>query len=190
MAKLILIVDPQNDFINGSLPVPLAAEQMNQLSEYLRMISGIYAAKAVSCDWHPVDHCSFKENGGEWPRHCVSYTKGAVIWPNIEDGLFETKGRVYFLNKGTDPDIEEYSLFMSKKSAAQFDEIVKKYNITEVDVCGIVREICVMNTIKDLHATYPNMIVNVLMAYTPTLDSGVTFNKYLEENKAWLNPIV
>ena len=29
MAKMLLIVDPQIDFINGSLPVPLAAEAMN-----------------------------------------------------------------------------------------------------------------------------------------------------------------
>ena len=41
MAKMLLIVDPQIDFINGSLPVPLAAEAMNELASYLKVVSGM-----------------------------------------------------------------------------------------------------------------------------------------------------
>ena len=68
MAKMLLIVDPQIDFINGSLPVPLAAEAMNELASYLKVVSGMYDVKVVSADFHPWNHCSFKENGGEWPE--------------------------------------------------------------------------------------------------------------------------
>jgi outer membrane receptor protein involved in Fe transport len=85
---------------------------------------------------------------------------------------------------------EEYSLFSCDANSQMFKSIVNDYSITEIDVCGIVREICVMNTIKDLHTQYPNMRVNVLMQYTPSLDGGTTFTKYLDENQEWLTPRV
>ena len=190
MAKMLLIVDPQIDFINGSLPVPLAAEAMNELANYLKVVSGMYDVKVVSVDFHPWNHCSFKENGGEWSAHCIGHTTGAAIWPTLVEPVTKTGGPVKFIRKGEDEKKEEYSLFSCDANSQMFKSIVNDYSITEIDVCGIVREICVMNTIKDLHAQYPNMKVNVLMPYTPSLDGGMTFAKYLDENQEWLTPRV
>ena len=36
MNKMLIIVDPQVDFINGSLPVNGAAEAMDSLAEYVK----------------------------------------------------------------------------------------------------------------------------------------------------------
>ena len=36
MKKMLLVVDPQIDFINGSLPVAGAAEAMDALAEYVK----------------------------------------------------------------------------------------------------------------------------------------------------------
>ena len=33
---MLIVVDPQIDFISGSLPVPGAAEAMNQLADYVK----------------------------------------------------------------------------------------------------------------------------------------------------------
>lgn len=191
MPKILLIVDPQNDFIpGGSLPVPLADETMDNLAIYMDSTSGVYDAKVVSVDAHPYRHCSFSEYGGHWPRHCVEHTSGAAIRNSLVRPLGTTGGETVFLTKGTSTSKEEYSLFKNWESSSKFQEIVERYGTNEVDVCGIVREICVMETIKDLHADYPNMRVNILMRFTPSLDSGVKFQKFLEENKDWLNPIV
>ena len=190
MAKLILIVDPQIDFVNGTLPVPFSDDSMNNLGIYLKSSAHMYEAKAISVDFHPFNHCSFIENGGKWPAHCIAHTKGAAIWPGLNDALFSSHGEPIFLEKGCEADKEEYSLFMSNESAEKFREIVVKYSITEVDVCGLVREICVLTTIDDMHRIYPSMKVNVLMKYTPTLDAGVEFSKYLEKNNEWLNVVI
>lgn len=64
MNRLLLIVDPQIDFINGSLPVPGAEAAMDALAAYVAAQDGQYAAKVVTCDFHPHDHCSFTANGG------------------------------------------------------------------------------------------------------------------------------
>mgnify|MGYP002523901105 CR=1 FL=1 len=189
MAKALLIVDPQIGFINGSLPVPMAAEDMNSLASYMTETNcQQYEAKIVSIDFHPWNHCSFKSQGGEWKDHCVAHTVDSAIWPQLEPALFKTHGNVHFLTKGQRQDAEEYSLFKCEQSKESFKWCVEDYGITEIDVCGIVREICVLNTIKDLHSLYPNMKVNVLMQYTPTLDAGTAFQQFADENN-WLNLI-
>lgn len=51
--RMLLIVDPQIDFICGSLPVEGAEKAMNSLSEYIRQSDGDYTIKVVTADRHP-----------------------------------------------------------------------------------------------------------------------------------------
>ena len=78
--KLLLIVDAQYDFISGSLPVKNAILCMSRLGDYIESIceTNPYNTIIATVDWHPMTHCSFKENGGEWPMHCVAYSKRSI----------------------------------------------------------------------------------------------------------------
>jgi len=69
MKKLLLIVDPQIDFITGTLPVAGAAEAMDALAKYVKENGNEYTVKIVTADWHPYHHSSFADEGGMWPRH-------------------------------------------------------------------------------------------------------------------------
>ena len=80
MKKLLLIVDPQIDFITGTLPVAGAAEAMDALAKYVKEKGNEYNVKIVTADWHPYHHSSFADEGGMWPRHCVQHSVGAAIW--------------------------------------------------------------------------------------------------------------
>ena len=75
-SRLLLIIDPQLDFINGTLPVPGAVEAMNALATYITTNSSAYCLKIITADSHPYNHFSFLENGGQWPRHCVHDKRG------------------------------------------------------------------------------------------------------------------
>ncbi len=46
MNGMLVIVDPQNDFINGALPVPGAEKAMNDLAEYVKENGRKYRANA------------------------------------------------------------------------------------------------------------------------------------------------
>ena len=50
---MLIVVDPQIDFISGSLPVPGAAEAMNQLADYVKANGDDYALMVVTNDLHP-----------------------------------------------------------------------------------------------------------------------------------------
>ena len=78
MNKMLLIVDPQVDFINGSLPVAGAAKAMDALAGYVKESDNEYIVKIVTSDWHPYHHCSFDREVGQWPPHCVQHSVGAL----------------------------------------------------------------------------------------------------------------
>ncbi len=167
--KLLLIVDPQIDFINGSLPVPGAIKAMDDLASYVCDLGKDYTLICVTCDRHPLRHCSFKDYGGIWPIHCVESSVGAAVWPQIMEALMKYSDKTHFLYKGENQSIEEYSIFQSKKGAAKFDSLIQEQKISEIDICGLAGDICVANTLKDAMSLYPNLKFHVLHPYIASL---------------------
>ncbi|MDE6416056.1 MAG: isochorismatase family protein, partial [Duncaniella sp.] len=134
MKKMLLIIDPQVDFINGSLPVDEAPEAMDALAEYVKDSTDKYDAIAITADWHPADHHSFIDNGGEWPVHCVQDSAGAMIWDALLDATKASGLPVEVLHKGDRADVEEYSVFQNPRSCKRLTDLVKDLGITDIDV--------------------------------------------------------
>lgn len=150
MNKAILIVDPQIDFIAGTLPVPGAADALDRLAEHLQTQDDEYVVKLVTMDWHPYFHCSFQQQGGLWPRHCVQNTFGASIYQPLIAPLFETEGKPYFFKKGNVHNREEYSILQNQLEGHL---VLQTFNLAaadEIEVCGLAGDVCVMNTVNDL----------------------------------------
>ena len=181
MNKLLLIVDPQNDFINGSLPVPGAADAMNNLADYLDSHNNDYTYIVITKDWHPVNHCSFTENGGEWPIHCLQQSDGADIWDKLNSSLKNCEEKVVILNKGNNPEKEEYSIIRNHESYYKLNDIILKNNISEIDICGIAGDVCVLNTLTDGISIYGKNMFNVLTEFSPSLDGGKLLNETIKE---------
>jgi nicotinamidase/pyrazinamidase len=125
MAKLFLGIDWEEDFIRGSLAVPGAEVAERSTANFMISNGKDYAAEAFSEDFHPANHCSFKENGGPWPRHCEAYTIGSAISPLIVDAMHKFDGDVVIITKGEDPDREEYSLFRNEAGEEQFQPFLQ-----------------------------------------------------------------
>lgn len=178
--KLLLIVDPQIDFVNGSLPVEGADTAMKKLGEYIQAHDGEYLVKVVTTDWHPYHHCSFKAQGGPWPSHCVQNTVGAAIWPDLIDPLNQTQGDLCVLRKGDNQDTEEYSIFKNTYSKLLLSQIIKEMD--QVDVCGIAGDICVLNTLKDGIELFGKEKFNILTEYCPSIDKGEALGQFIKEN--------
>ena len=139
--KILLVVDVQRDFIDGSLAVPGAERVIPEINRIKDVFDRVY----FTLDWHPNNHCSFKANGGPWPEHCVHYTLGASLACGLLDGLDETKTR--FILKGCDKGREEYGAFANIAVVTQ--DLFQPGD--EVTVCGIAAEYCVLETLKNVH---------------------------------------
>lgn len=182
MNKLLLVVDPQIDFISGTLAVPGAAEAMNALASYLLGRDGQYEYKVVSNDWHPINHCSFQAFDGDWPPHCIQYSMGAAIYPPLIEPLFTSKSATKVLQKGNNPKFEELSIFKNVTSTNHMSMIMKMKNIQQIDLCGIAGDVCVLETLKDGIQLFGKEKFNVLMPYVASLDGGQALTRFVTEN--------
>lgn len=139
MSKVLFVVDVQNDFMEGgALEVPNANEVIPFINKLLA--SDEYEGIYFSQDWHPKDHCSFKENGGIWPPHCIRFTNGAKIHKGIVISIAKAED-IKFIYKGENKDIEEYS------ATKEFYLYPKD---TEVDFVGLATDYCVKASALDL----------------------------------------
>lgn len=179
MKRILMIVDPQLDFISGSLPVPQAAEAMQQLAAYIDHQSGNYIYAIVTTDWHPADHCSFQENGGIWPTHCRQGTTGAALFEPLEQALEKSALPTAILRKGTDSNREEYSIFQNAVAADRIHHILQETGAEGIDLCGLAGDVCVQNTLKEGIERYGASFFHVLEAFSPSLDGGATLHKTL-----------
>ena len=142
MRKILVAVDLQNDFIDGSLTVPGAAGVIPVIDAAKHDYDMVY----FTLDWHPVGHCSFREQGGPWPVHCVHHTAGAALDESVLNSLPEEKTR--FILKGCVQGPEEYGAFVGFDPEHQ--DLFEPGD--EVVICGIAAEYCVLESLKNLYA--------------------------------------
>ena len=183
--KTLLIVDPQNDFITGSLAVAGAKEKMMKLSEYIKAKGDEYDYIFVTLDTHPTTHCSFKENGGLWPTHCVMFTNGWNMPEYLADSFYGLTS-VFIYYKGDNSSKEEYSIFQNEMCGTvltkQLQHFQKQDPETYVDVCGIAGDYCVLETLKGLVELINPKHIRVLTEYVASIDGGKALNEFIKSN--------
>lgn len=179
--KVLLIVDPQYDFITGSLKCKDAISKMTNLAYYIRENGSSYDSIIITLDWHPTNHCSFIENGGEWPVHCVKYTKGASVYQDIINRLPKNK-KIYFLTKGDMDNMEEYSIMKNLASYTLLTTFILNKENTTIDICGIAGDVCVMNTVKDLVKEGYGDKITILKDFIACVESDEPLLNYAKEN--------
>ena len=153
----LVVVDMLYDFIDGSLACHNADNAVAETLKYIvSQTKGLTGEEYEILDTfpilfirdhHPADHCSFKDNGGIWPSHCVAGTKGGEIHNDLVPYVREE----LTFDKGCDKTKEEYSGYAGMNEAEQsVEEILQLMDTTDVYVCGIATEYCVRNTCEDL----------------------------------------
>lgn len=136
----LIVVDVQNDFVTGSLAVPGALEIIPVINKYIEKFEKANAPIFFTRDYHPPNHCSFMENGGQWPRHCVQGSPGAELHRDLK-----IPRDVVIIAKGTDPTKEAYSGF----DGTYLEEELRQRGVKKVFVCGLATDYCVKATVLD-----------------------------------------
>ena len=86
--NILVAVDVQRDFIDGSLAVREGEQvvaPLNTIAETVRHHGG---QVVFTRDWHPGETPHFVNFGGQWPVHCVAGTTGASFHDklNVQPG--------------------------------------------------------------------------------------------------------
>ena len=181
MGKLFLSIDTQLGFQEGgNLAVNGGVTCGEKQKDYLKDHKNEYTAVLATVDWHPITHCSFKNNGGIWPVHCVQHSVDAAIYNPLLDVLV-TCPHFEVLTKGCDEDHEEYSIFKNEASRKKLIGLVEALNIDEIHVGGIALDVCVLNTIKDGKRILPNVKWVLFKDFCASIKSPEETLKILDE---------
>jgi len=132
-------VDVQNDFLAGcSLAVPDGDAVIPVLNRWIGRFRDAGLPIFATRDWHPADHCSFADQGGPWPPHCVVDTPGAELsWE------LHLPPDVPIISKAMRPEKEAYSDFEDTDFASQ----LRGLGVKRLFVGGLATDYCVRATV-------------------------------------------
>ena len=195
--KTLVIVDLQKDFYlkSGALYVKGAEVLPSRIAK--RIKEGGFDNIIITLDSHPINHCSFTENGGPWPKHCLKGSDGASISDKIFNVINELEStprpNIVIVEKGCDSDKEEYGAFMGYNRFNNpfkylFSNSIEKdiYDMLQesedIEVCGIAGDYCVLNTIKEMLKFLHSEQIYVNLNGVKSIDDGTTLDTFCTEN--------
>jgi len=176
--RMLIIVDPQIDFTTGSLATAKGPAAMDYLAKALN--NGAwknYGWIIVTQDAHPANHCSFKDNGGVFPPHCVQGTEGMNVYPALQEVLTAIMPNIpntHYMQKGDLAEKEEFSIFQNEHSGVKLRKTIEEMGFEGIDICGIATDYCVYETAKDLIAFYPAKKVRIVTNCLAAVDDNDT----------------
>lgn len=153
MTRALLIVDVQNDFVEGgSLGVEGGRAVAERISAHLAEHADDYALVIASRDWHDADSSNgghFHAPGTEpnfsttWPAHCVSTEGGSDYAPGLD-----TDRITHHVRKGM--GVPAYSAFEGVLDDGRpLTDLLREQGVTDLDVVGIATDYCVRSSVLD-----------------------------------------
>lgn len=136
--KVLVVVDMQNDFVDGSLGSPEARAIVPAVIERVEKFDGMVIATK---DTHFSDYPQTQEGRNLPILHCVKGTNGWNLVKNLERALVTPP-----IEKPTFGSVE------LGKMLAEYNRVVP---ITELTVIGLCTDICVISNVLLLKAFLP-----------------------------------
>lgn len=145
MRRILVVVDMQNDFIDGALGTKEAVQIVDPVIQKIKQydVKDIYATR----DTHGMDYLSTQEGKNLPVEHCIKGTKGWEIREEIADLL---EGAV-IVNKPTFGSFELAELLSKENEKEELD----------IELVGLCTDICVVSNALLLKAKMPEIKISV-----------------------------
>lgn len=161
--KLLVIVDMQNDFIDGSLANPAAQSIVKPMADYIKNFTGVVI---YTYDTHYADYLETREGQNLPIKHCIYGTKGWKYNKEIRQAIC------------ANPNIKIAKVTKQSFSARGDDFIDAIFycyqDIEEIQLCGTCTDICVIANALSLINIFPRAKIVVLK----DLCAGLTLEKH------------
>ena len=145
--KTLIIVDMQNDFIDGSLANPAAAAIIPAMTEYIKSFEGNII---VTHDTHGSNYLETQEGQNLPIEHCIKHTHGWQISSDILTAIKEHWYAIY--------GKQFMSCSVFKESFGDVSQLTDQLNRLwndEIYLCGTCTDICVISMALNLKTFYP-----------------------------------
>ena len=159
MKKILVIVDMQNDFVDGALG---SKEAVAAVPAVVKKTEGFDGEIFVTYDTHRENYLKTAEGKKLPVPHCIKGTEGWELYPDVLKAL---AGRKYTkVEKVTFGSVDLPRLIKNKVGKEEFS----------VEVIGLCTDICVVSNALILKANFPEAPVIV----DPACCAGVTPEKH------------
>ena len=161
MGKLLVVVDMQVDFITGPLGTPEAQGIITSVEKKVKNALEQKSTVVYTMDTHSEDYLETLEGRNLPVKHCIFGTEGWEVIPELKGLLLE--------------------LELFKKPTFGSMELIEKFrneSFSEIELCGVCTDICVVSNALLLRAAFPNTKIVV--------DSSATAGSSKESHEAAL----
>lgn len=155
MKKLLVVVDYQNDFVDGTLGFP-GAENLDNLI-YQKIFEHKFSGNDVvfTFDTHYDNYLTTEEGKNLPVKHCIKGTNGHQLYGKV-GSIFDPSLDLYF-EKETFPSLD-------------LANYLKDKDYEEVELCGLVSNICVLSNVIMVKSALPNAHIIVDHNLTSSFD--------------------
>lgn len=126
--KALVVVDFQNDFVNGTLGFEGAENLTGVIAEKIRKCRAEGGEVLFTMDVHGKDYLETREGKALPVPHCIEGTKGCDIYGGIADMVLES-----------DTVIKKHTF-----GSLELADILSRGAFDEIELCGLVTDICVL----------------------------------------------
>lgn len=151
--KLLIIIDYQNDFVDGSLGFPKAKELDERIVERIKQYDDII----FTMDTHDENYLTTLEGKNLPVKHCIKGTKGWEVYGKTSECVSKA---IKVFEKPTFPSLE-------------LANYLKDKNYDEVELCGLVSNICVLTNVVMVKSALPNAHIIVDKSLTASFDEDL-----------------
>lgn len=160
--KILVVVDMQNDFITGVLGTPEARAIVPKIATLPESYDWTFYTRDTHNEYFYNDHHSEGING--IPPHCFEHSKG---WELVDElkvikNLYKNGSYIDKTNFGfsywKDKIDNLWEIFVDEMTYWPYVE-------TQIDICGVCTDICVITNALILKSLYPDDKICVLSEY-------------------------
>lgn len=155
MKQILVVVDMQNDFIDGALGTEEAVQivpcVIDKIKNYKEQGNPIYFTK----DTHEEDYLDTQEGRNLPVSHCIRNTKGWELHPQIQVLREELQNTV------NQPIVFEKGIFGSEALAQTLRKSIIDTSQTEIELVGLCTDICVLSNAILLKTYMPEVTIKV-----------------------------
>lgn len=152
--KVLIVVDMQKDFIDGSLGTKEAQailpNVVSKVREYVLNKDKIIFTK----DTHNENYLKTNEGKHLPIKHCIIGTEGYLINPELMNAI-DGISSYYVLSKPT------FGYINWKHDFDNFSIMTEDETKLEIELCGLCTDICVISNALILKALYPEATIKV-----------------------------
>ena len=170
MKKILIVVDMQNDFVDGALGTAEAQAIVPKVADYIRNHADKNTVLLVTKDTHSSNYAETLEGKNLPVAHCIKNSYGWELNPAIQEAIYDTRGKYHSFDSYF-PYISDHIIEKPSFGSVDLQNLLyllddetgmQSGDIAEITLMGLCTDICLLANWVLCKTTLPEVPVRVV----------------------------